>query len=115
MIFGFVSKSDLILRKGDIVIPARGNSIGWATIIEEEQATCTQTTIKLNKHMSYEQIVAKLIRVRYTSDEEIALINNALLDLSNISNNDEYNEYQSWRTKCKEVAKNYINKNEEVK
>lgn len=77
--------------------------------------TCTQTTIKLNKHMSYEQIVAKLIRVRYTSDEEIALINNALLDLSNIANNDEYNEYQSWRAKCKEAAKQYLNKNEEVK
>lgn len=45
----------------------------------------------------------------------MALINNALLDLSNIANNGEYNEYQSWRTKCKEVAKNYINVNEEVK
>lgn len=83
--------------------------------VNDNFITCTQTTIKLNKHMSYEQIVAKLIRVRYTSDEEMALINNALLDLSNIANNDEYNEYQSWRTKCKEAAKQYLNKNEEVK
>ena len=90
--------------------------VSWNPInITDNIISCSRESIKLNKHMSYEQIVAKLIRVRYTSDEEIALINNALLDLSNIANNDEYTEYQSWRTKCKEVAKNYINENEEVK
>lgn len=44
-IFGFVKKSDLILNKGDIVIPARGNSIGHVTLIKDDIATCTQTTI----------------------------------------------------------------------
>ena len=88
--------------------------VSWNPKEQGNYIICNQESIKLNKHMSYEQIVAKLIRVRYTSDEEMALINNALLDLSNIANNDEYNEYQSWRTKCKEVAKNYINENEEI-
>lgn len=44
-IFGFVKKSDLLLKKGDIVIPARGNSIGYAMLVNDEVATCTQTTI----------------------------------------------------------------------
>jgi type I restriction enzyme S subunit len=44
-IFGYVKNSDLILNPGDIVIPARGNSIGCATIISKGMATCTQTTI----------------------------------------------------------------------
>lgn len=44
-IFGYVKDSNILLNKGDIVIPARGNSIGCATLITEEKATCTQTTI----------------------------------------------------------------------
>ena len=35
----------MILNKNDFVIPARGNSIGSVTIVKDEQATCTQTTI----------------------------------------------------------------------
>lgn len=43
-IFGYLSNPKVILHKGDIVIPARG-TIGKATYIEDEIATCTQTTI----------------------------------------------------------------------
>lgn len=44
-IFGYTSNVKFILNKGDIVIPARGNSIGCATLVKEDKATCTQTTI----------------------------------------------------------------------
>lgn len=44
-IFGYTSNAKFILNKGDIVIPARGNSIGCATLVKEDKATCTQTTI----------------------------------------------------------------------
>lgn len=44
-IFGYVKESSVLLHKGDIVIPARGNSIGFVTLVKEEIATCTQTTI----------------------------------------------------------------------
>lgn len=44
-VFGFVKSSNLLLKKGDIVIPARGNSIGYAMLVKDEVATCTQTTI----------------------------------------------------------------------
>lgn len=43
-IFGYIQNPKVILKKGDIVIPARG-SIGYATQIKDEIATCSQTTI----------------------------------------------------------------------
>ena len=44
-VFGYAESPNLVLRKGDFVIPARGNSIGCITIIKDDLATCTQTTI----------------------------------------------------------------------
>ena len=44
---GFIeSKSNKVnLTYNDIVIPARGNSIGYVTHIKDKEASCTQTTI----------------------------------------------------------------------
>ena len=57
--FGFVNESNLILDVDDIVIPARGNSIGFVKIVKEKSTT-TQTTIyskkknkKINSHYIY--------------------------------------------------------------
>jgi type I restriction enzyme S subunit len=47
-IFGYVKNTSVILDPGDIVIPARGNSIGFVTKINQK-ATCTQTTIYSKK------------------------------------------------------------------
>jgi type I restriction enzyme S subunit len=44
-IFGYVNETNLLLKKGDFVIPARGNSIGCVSVVKEEKATCSQTTI----------------------------------------------------------------------
>ena len=57
-ILGYVSHCKYLLYKKDIVIPARGNSIGNATIIKDEKATCTQTTIgcKLSTFLNHEFI-----------------------------------------------------------
>lgn len=44
-ILGYISDPELLLHKGDLVIPARGNSIGYVSKVEFENATCTQTTI----------------------------------------------------------------------
>ena len=43
-IFGYLSKAKVVLEKGDFVIPARGNSIGYVYLVEKK-STCTQTTI----------------------------------------------------------------------
>lgn len=42
---GCVETAKVVLHYNDIVIPARGNSIGFAKIVREDRATCTQTTI----------------------------------------------------------------------
>ena len=49
--FGYIkeTKNKMYLTKGDIVIPARGNSIGYVTYINDSLATCTQTTIALDQ------------------------------------------------------------------
>lgn len=70
--------------------------------------TATQTSVRLGKNMSYDDVVARLIHARYSHDAEVALINNALSDIANIADNVEYAEYQRWRNKCKETAKNYL-------
>lgn len=44
-IFGYIKNPKLILTAGDFVIPARGNSIGCVSIVTDDVATCTQTTI----------------------------------------------------------------------
>ena len=47
--FGYLnpSKNKIYLKNGDMVVPARGNSIGYVTLINDHEATCTQTTIAL--------------------------------------------------------------------
>ncbi|MGF3196313.1 restriction endonuclease subunit S [Facklamia sp. P13055] len=42
--FGYTENKNVILEKGDLVIPARGNSIGYIKLVNQI-ATCTQTTI----------------------------------------------------------------------
>ncbi len=46
-IFGYISESEntIKLSSGDIVIPARGNSIGHVKYISCDEASCTQTTM----------------------------------------------------------------------
>lgn len=46
-IFGYISSNDntIMLSNGDIVIPARGNSIGHVKYIFCNEASCTQTTM----------------------------------------------------------------------
>ncbi len=47
-VFGKYNNAKLILKEGDIIIPARGNSIG-AVKIAKDKCTCTQTTIYAKK------------------------------------------------------------------
>jgi len=43
-IFGYINSPTVELERGDIVIPARGVSIGFPVLVKE-RSTCTQTTI----------------------------------------------------------------------
>lgn len=52
--FGYVNNSNFLLEQGDIVIPARGNSIGYVVLVKEPSVS-TQTTIAsfVNKRKVY--------------------------------------------------------------
>lgn len=58
-IFGYVKESAVLLHSGDIVIPARGNSIGFVTLVKDELATCTQTTIY--SHITSDEVLPEFL------------------------------------------------------
>lgn len=58
-IFGYVTDSTIKLQRGDIVIPARGNSIGYVTMVKDSVATCTQTTIY--SHLITDEVYPKYL------------------------------------------------------
>lgn len=66
--FGFISssKNRIKLLKGDIVIPARGNSIGYLKSVIDDNSTCTQTTmyIKLSNNIYKKWIYYSLLARR---------------------------------------------------
>lgn len=47
VIFGYVENTNALLKRGDLVIPARGNSIGHVKYINQP-STSTQTTIQMS-------------------------------------------------------------------
>ena len=49
--FGFINNSNIILNKDDLVIPARGNSIGYVKMVREK-CTLTQTSIACKRQRS---------------------------------------------------------------
>lgn len=49
-IFGYFDDPKFLLKRGDLIVPARGNSIGYVKILERK-GTCTQTTIYLSNLM----------------------------------------------------------------
>lgn len=58
VVFGYLNKLNIVLRKNDMVIPARGNSIGFVKILNQDSG-CTQTTIYMKKQKT------KLILSKY--------------------------------------------------
>ena len=60
------------------------------------------TYIMVNE-MSYDELTTALIRMRYTLDEELALMANLREDAD--GHKEEEAAFQSWRMKCKKAAK----------
>lgn len=53
---------------------------------------------------SYEDVIVKLIREKYTINEEFALINKGVADATNV----EYVEYRDFVESCKSIAKEFV-------
>ena len=74
------------------------NDIYEVTTIEIDKV---KYSVKLANN--YAQMVTNLIRLKYTLDDELALIAN-----NRLGDNSKENEFQSWRLKCKTLAKELI-------
>lgn len=65
--------------------------------------------------LSYDALVAALVRTRYSDDAMTAIINNHLLDGNDADTEAEWEEMQAWRREAKALAKqiltNYTNSN----
>lgn len=76
--------------------------------IETEVNTirCNETTIML-KNATYDKMVSACIEIKYSIDAQLALLYNYQLNQSEYQ--EQMNEYQAWRTYCKESCRNFFN------
>ena len=64
---------------------------------------------------TYEYIVDKIIRAKYSASQVEAIINNYLSDMKNKERLKEFDELQAWRNEAKDAAKkvsNFIQKSD---
>lgn len=67
------------------------------------------TCIRLAEgRLSYDTLVAALVRTRYPDDAMTAIINNHLLDPGNAGTEAEWQQMQQWRREAKALAKQII-------
>lgn len=94
-----ISKNDDLIVQNDLgrkrAIVKVGN--GYETLVELEPGV-----------WGYGAIVAALVKSRYTNDEMQAIVNNHLLGDDNLENEQEYDDMQEWRRKCKARAKELL-------
>ena len=116
-------------KKGNILIADQGKSLktpygyfnmvtlGDKTVVKDGKTTLEYydkknivevTKVQVGDMMfyidtitDYGSLVTELIRQKYSLDDELALIANARLGI----HEDQENEFQEWRSKCKEAAK----------
>lgn len=58
--------------------------------------------------LSYDALVAALVRTRYSDDAMTAIINNHLLDGNDADTEAEWEEMQQWRREAKALAKQIL-------
>ena len=55
----------------------------------------------------YAYLVDKIVKIKYSPEDQIAILCNIDLDPDNENYMQRYNDMQEWRTKAKEIAKQY--------
>lgn len=81
---------------------AAGYVVRWdlAQVTTEEDETRWECEEAIAAARTYEAVVSAMIHHRYTTDQEIATINNHLMG----KDEDEWLEYQAWRAWAKAYA-----------
>lgn len=74
------------------------------------------TCIRLAEgRLSYDTLVAAIVRTRYTDDAMTAIINNHLLDTGNAGTEAEWQQMQQWRSRAKALAREIIDNHDNQK
>lgn len=55
----------------------------------------------------YSYLVDKIVKIKYSPEDQIAILCNINLDPDNENYIQRYNDMQNWRAKAKEIAKQY--------
>lgn len=83
--------------KNEYVLTEDNIQEGYITNIDGQQ--------RFVKASSYPELVTGLIRLKYSMNDELALMANSRIKVNNI----EEKQFQNWRKKCKEIARQLIN------
>lgn len=106
----YIKKLDLLTSQytcGTVMLPVEG-VLQPTTVTPEDVMEVYDVVIGTNSYKiqanSYGDLVSGLIRLKYSIDDELALIANSRI--RDISAEDK--DFQEWRTECKRIAKKYI-------
>ena len=75
---------------------------------EDDTIRCEESTIFI-EDVTYDKLVSACIGVKYTIDAQLALLYNYQQD--QLAYQDQMNEYQAWRTYCKDAC-NWLKEND---
>lgn len=113
----------LLLRKADNLLFGKELTLGYTHYINGERVNPPHLEVPEDYRDSdyievdgisypvtsfdYAYLVDKIVKIKYSPEDQIAILCNIDLDQNNENYMQRYNDMQEWRTKAKEIAKQY--------
>ena len=106
----FIKKLNVIVKQytcGEVMLPIQG-VLQTINITPDDVIECYIVNIDGKEYKvqgdNYGELVSSLIRIKYTLDQELALLaNSRIKDVS-----EQENTFQEWRAECKRIAKKLL-------
>ena len=106
----FIKKLNVIVKQytcGEVMLPIQG-VLQTINITPDDVIVCYIVNIDGKEYKvqgdNYGELVSSLIRIKYTLDQELALLaNSRIKDVS-----EQENAFQEWRAECKRIAKKLL-------
>lgn len=106
----FIKKLNVIVKQytcGEVMLPIQG-VLQTINITPDDVIECYIVNIDGKEYKvqgdNYGELVSSLIRIKYTLDQELALLaNSRIKDIS-----EQENAFQEWRAECKRIAKKLL-------
>ena len=106
----FIKKLNLIVKQytcGEVMLPIQG-VLQTINVTPDDVIECYIVNIDGKEYKvqgdNYGELVSSLIRIKYTLDQELALLaNSRIKDVS-----EQESAFQEWRAECKRIAKKLL-------